>query len=74
MAVRRDNLISITLRLGYQCFLIRSANSQSSSNPIVLRRLGGSRSRPNPHLIIIIIIIIIILIIIIIIIIIIISG
>ena len=31
-------------------FLIRSATSQSSSYPIVLTRLGGPRSRPNPHL------------------------
>ena len=31
-------------------FLIRSTTSQSSSYPIVLSRLGGSRSRPNPHL------------------------
>ena len=30
-------------------FLIRSASSQSSSYPIVLTRLGGPRSRPNPH-------------------------
>ena len=31
-------------------FLIRSAISQSSSYPNVLTRLGGPRSRPNPHL------------------------
>ena len=32
-------------------FLIRSANSQSSSYKIVLTRLGGPRSsRPNPYL------------------------
>ena len=31
-------------------FLIRSVTSQSSSYPIVLTRLGGPRSRPNPHL------------------------
>ena len=31
-------------------FLIRSAASQSSNYPIVLTRLGGSRSKPNPHL------------------------
>ena len=31
-------------------FLIRSATSQSRSYPIVLTRLGGPRSRPNPHL------------------------
>ena len=31
-------------------FLIRSPTSQSSSYPIVLTRLGGPRSRPNPHL------------------------
>ena len=31
-------------------FLIRSATSQSSSYPIVLTRLGGSRSRPTPYL------------------------
>ena len=31
-------------------FLIRSATSQSSSYPIVLMRLSGPRSRPNPHL------------------------
>ena len=31
-------------------FLIRSATSQSSSYPTVLTRLGGPRSRPNPHL------------------------
>ena len=31
-------------------FLIRSATSPSSSYPIVLTRLGGLRSRPNPHL------------------------
>ena len=30
--------------------LIRSATSQSSSYPIVLTRLGGPRSRSNPHL------------------------
>ena len=30
-------------------FLIRSATSPSSSYPIVLTRLGGPRSRPNPH-------------------------
>ena len=30
-------------------FLIRFATSQSSSYPIVLTRLGGPRSRPNPH-------------------------
>ena len=30
-------------------FLIRSATSQSSSYPIVLTRLGGPRSRPNPQ-------------------------
>ena len=30
-------------------FLIRSATSQSSSYPIVLTKLGGPRSRPNPH-------------------------
>jgi hypothetical protein len=30
--------------------LIRSATCQSSSHPIVLTRLGGPRSRPNPHL------------------------
>ena len=30
-------------------FLIRSATSQSSSYPIVLTRLGGPWSRPNPH-------------------------
>ena len=50
MAVRRD-VISITLRrLIMSTFLIRSATSQSSSYPIVLMRLGGPRSRPNPHL------------------------
>ena len=32
-------------------FLIRSATSPSSSYLIVLTRLGGPRSRPNPHLI-----------------------
>ena len=31
-------------------FLIRSAASQSSSYPIILMRLGGPYSRPNPHL------------------------
>ena len=31
-------------------FLIRSATSHSSSYPIVLTRLCGPRSRPNPHL------------------------
>ena len=31
-------------------YLIRSANSQSSSYPIVLTRLGGPRSRPNLRL------------------------
>ena len=31
-------------------FLIRSATSQSNSHSIVLTRLGGPRSRPNPHL------------------------
>ena len=31
-------------------FLIRSATFQSSSYPIALTRLGGPRSRPNPHL------------------------
>ena len=31
-------------------FLITSATSQSGSYPIVLTRLGGPRSRPNPHL------------------------
>ena len=31
-------------------FLIRSATSQPSSYPIVLTRLSGPRSRPNPHL------------------------
>ena len=31
-------------------FLIRSATSPSSSYPIVLTRLGGPRSRPNPQL------------------------
>ena len=31
-------------------FLIKSATSQSSSYPIVLTRLGGPRSRPNPNL------------------------
>ena len=31
-------------------FLIRSATSPSISYPIVLTRLGGHRSRPNPHL------------------------
>ena len=30
--------------------LIRSATSQSGSYPIVLTRLGGPRSRSNPHL------------------------
>ena len=30
-------------------FLIRSATSQSSGYPIVLKRLGGPHSRPNPH-------------------------
>ena len=30
-------------------FLIRSAISQSSTYPIVLTRLGGPRSRPNPQ-------------------------
>ena len=30
--------------------LIRAATSQSSSHKIVLTRLGGTRSRPNPHL------------------------
>ena len=30
-------------------FLIRSATTQSSSYPIVLTRLGGPRSRPNPQ-------------------------
>ena len=34
-------------------FLIRSAISPSSSNPIVLTRLGGPRSRPNSHNIIV---------------------
>ena len=59
MAERRD-VISITLRsIIISTFLIRSATSQTSSYPIVLTRLGGPRSRPNPHIIIIIIIIII---------------
>ena len=31
-------------------FLNKSATSPSSSYPIVLTRLGGSRSRPNPYL------------------------
>ena len=31
-------------------FLIRSTTSQASSYPIVLTRLSGPRSRPNPHL------------------------
>ena len=31
-------------------FLTRSATSHSSSYPIVLTRLGGPLSRPNPHL------------------------
>ena len=31
-------------------FLIRSVTSPSSSYPIVLARLGGPRSRSNPHL------------------------
>ena len=51
MAVRRDIVISITLRrLIMSTFLIKSPTSQSSSYPIVLTRLGGSHSRPNPHL------------------------
>ena len=31
-------------------FLIKPATSQSSSYSIVLTRLGGPRSGPNPHL------------------------
>ena len=50
MAERRDNVIRISLRRLLMTFLIRSAISQLSSYPIVLRRLGGPRSRPNPHL------------------------
>ena len=43
MAVRRINVISITLR---QVFVNQTATFQSSSYPIALTRLGG----PNPHL------------------------
>ena len=49
MAVQRDNVISITLRV-MTTSLIRSATSQSGSYLIVLTRLGEPRSRPNPHL------------------------
>ena len=52
IAARRDNVISITLHQVYlmSTFLIRFTASQSSSYPIVLTRLGGPLSRPNPHL------------------------
>ena len=52
MAARRDNVISITLlsSIIMSTCLIRSATSQSSSYPIVLTRLGGSRPRQSPHL------------------------
>ena len=46
MISQRDNKLSILM----STFLIRSATSQSSSYPVVLTRLGGPRSRPNPHL------------------------
>ena len=40
-----DEIMWLALR-----FLTRSATSQSSSYPIILTRLGGPRSGPNPHL------------------------
>ena len=52
MAVRRDNMISINApsSLIMSTFLIRSATSQSSNYPVVLKRLGGPRSRLYPLL------------------------
>ena len=51
MAVRWDNVISITLvKSNNADFLIRSASSQLSSFQIFLMGLGGLRSQPNPYL------------------------
>jgi hypothetical protein len=51
MTARWDNAISITPPSTLlSTFLIKFAISQSSSNPIVLMRLGGLRSRPKPLL------------------------
>ena len=50
MAVRRENVISVTQRQVYYVDLLnKTATYQSNSYPIFLTRLGGPRSRPNPH-------------------------
>ena len=50
----REHVLMISIKLNIKiksvAFLIRSASPQSISYPIVLTRLGGPRSRPNPHL------------------------
>ena len=48
--VHRDVYFYAQSSLIMSTFLIRSATFQSSSYPIFLTRLGGPRSRPNPHL------------------------
>ena len=51
MAARQDNVACITLCKSINVdFLIRSANSQSSSYPIVITRLSEPRFRRNPNL------------------------